>query len=97
MVPHASAMEGKLVRTILRLFLLTGVGQAAHPLVEVLRKSPEVASVELPIVAPRCIIHIRNWHWVPLRLRRGRSDSVLAILLLSGRFAGRAAMDKLKG
>lgn len=60
-----NAMEGKFMRAILCLCLLTGTCQAAHPLVELLQNSPEVATVEQPLDAPRCIIHLRDWHWVP--------------------------------
>ena len=53
------------MRTILCLLLLSNVCGAAHPLVDVLKNSPEVVNVEKTIDAPRCIIHIRDWHWVP--------------------------------
>ena len=55
------------MRAVLCFFLLTSVSQATHPLVTILRNCPEVTKVDNPVKAARCIIHIRDWHWVPYR------------------------------
>ena len=56
MVPHASAREGNCMRTVLCLLLLSNVCGATHPLVDVLKNSPEVANVKKPIDAP-VVVH----------------------------------------
>jgi len=53
------------MRTVLCFFLLNSVCQAAAPLLTELRNSPEVMQAEQPVKAAHCIIHIRDWHWVP--------------------------------
>ena len=53
------------MRTVFCLLLLTGIGQAAEPIFNLLDDTPAVAKVENPVKGTRALIHIRDWHWVP--------------------------------